>query len=97
KIFCTTMGAATDLASEGLRRLIVNAVYWGVGLDVPRRANVDTVGEFRPTPYGFDGFQRGLRPSDFELVTVDNARRDETVDASANSANRGAAKLAPSA
>src|SRR5207249_2800867 len=31
KILCTTMGAATDLQSEGLRRLLVNSVYWGVG------------------------------------------------------------------
>src|ERR1051326_9151528 len=27
KVLCTTMGAATDLESEGLRRLLVNAVY----------------------------------------------------------------------
>ena len=26
------MGAATDLENEGLRRLIVNAVYWGLGM-----------------------------------------------------------------
>ena len=27
KIFCSTMGAATDLQSEGLRRLVVNAIF----------------------------------------------------------------------
>jgi len=40
KILCTTMGAASDLLNEGLRRLLVNAVYWGVGLDVPAKADV---------------------------------------------------------
>ena len=28
RIFTTTMGAATDLESEGIRRLLVNAAYW---------------------------------------------------------------------
>src|SRR5437016_578751 len=56
KIFCTTMGAATDLKNESLRRLVVNAVYWGVGLDIPSKANVNVVGDYNPTMYGFDGF-----------------------------------------
>ena len=33
RVFTTTMGAATDLQSEGLRRLLVNAAYWCVGLE----------------------------------------------------------------
>ena len=61
------MGSATDLENEGLRRLIVNAVYWGLGLDVPARADVTYVDEYKPSFYGFDGFRKGLRPSDFEL------------------------------
>ena len=40
RILCTTMGAATDLENEGLRRLIVNGVYWGLGMDVPQKADV---------------------------------------------------------
>ena len=48
KIFCTTMGAATDLQSEGLRRMIVNAVYAGLGMDVPKKANVDYVDPYKP-------------------------------------------------
>lgn len=31
RVFTTTMGAATDLESEGFRRLLVNGVYWCVG------------------------------------------------------------------
>jgi hypothetical protein len=67
KILTTTMGSATDLESEGLRRLVVNAVYWGLGLDVPAKADVAFVDEYVPSFYGFDGFRKGLRPSDFEL------------------------------
>ncbi|MEC8928229.1 MAG: hypothetical protein VX705_03365, partial [Verrucomicrobiota bacterium] len=35
-IFTSTMGAATDLLSEGLRRMIVNAIYAGLKLEVPK-------------------------------------------------------------
>lgn len=67
RIFCSTMGAATDLESEGLRRLVVNGVYWGLGLDVPVCANVDVIGTFKPTMFGFGGGKKGLKPSDYEL------------------------------
>ena len=33
RIFCTTMGASQDFSNEGLRRLVVNACFWCVGLD----------------------------------------------------------------
>lgn len=66
KIFCTTMGSATDLQSEGMRRLVVNSVFWGLGLEVPAKANVDVVGEFKPTMYGFNGFIKGVKPADHE-------------------------------
>lgn len=67
RVFTTTLGAATDLQSEGLRRLIVNAVYWGLGLDVPAKADVNYVDEFKPLMYGFKSFRKGIRPEDHAL------------------------------
>ncbi|HUV62877.1 MAG TPA: ThuA domain-containing protein [Sedimentisphaerales bacterium] len=69
RVFTTTMGAATDLESEGLRRLLVNAAYWCVGLDggIPDKANVETVGEYKPTPFGFGKYKKGMKPSDYAL------------------------------
>jgi hypothetical protein len=67
RVLTTTMGSATDLEDEGLRRLLVNAVYWGLDLSVPARADVAVVDEYVPSFYGFDGFRKGLRASDFEL------------------------------
>lgn len=69
RIFCTTMGASVDLACEDLRRLIVNAAYWGVGLEdkIPEKANVDTVGPYEPTFYGFGKFKPGVKPADLGL------------------------------
>jgi hypothetical protein len=70
KIFCSTMGAATDLQSEGLRRLVVNAVYAGLGMNVPKKANVDYVDPYKPLFYGFNSFRRGIKPSDHALGKV---------------------------
>jgi hypothetical protein len=65
--FTTTMGASQDLESEGLRRLLVNACYWAAGLEdkVPEKSDVAIVGEYKPTPFGFNGFVKGKKPSDY--------------------------------
>ncbi len=69
RVFTTTMGAAEDLSYEGTRRLLVNAAYWAVGLEdkIPASSNVDLVGEFKPTKYKFDGFKKGVKPSDHAM------------------------------
>ena len=67
RVLTTTMGAATDLEDEGFRRLVVNGVYWGLGLDVPAKADVSYVDPYDPSFYGFDGFRKGLRADDFAL------------------------------
>lgn len=66
RVFTTTMGAATDLESEGLRRLLVNAAYWCVGMEdkIPERANVEVVGEYKPLPFGFGKHKPGIKPQD---------------------------------
>lgn len=66
RVFTTTMGSSTDLASAGLRRLLVNAAYWAVGLEdkIPPAATVDIVGTFEPTKFGFNGAKKGLKPGD---------------------------------
>jgi len=69
RVFTTTMGAATDLMSEGMRRLLVNACYWCVGLEdrLPAKANVECVGFYQPLPMGFDTFTKGVKPSEHEM------------------------------
>ena len=62
KVLCTTMGAASDLPSEGLRRLLVNGAYWATGLEVPAKADVTFVGEFKPTFYSAGAFIKGVKP-----------------------------------
>jgi type 1 glutamine amidotransferase len=69
RVFTTTMGASQDLQSEGLRRLLVNACYWAIGLEdgIPPKSNVDLVGDYNPTPFGFGKFKPGVRPADLAI------------------------------
>jgi type 1 glutamine amidotransferase len=70
RVFTTTMGASQDFASEGLRRLLVNATYWALGLEnrLPEMAKVDLVGEYKPHPFGNNGFVKGVKPADLALT-----------------------------
>jgi hypothetical protein len=69
RVFTTTMGASQDLASAGLRRLLVNACYWAVGLEdaIDPESRVDVVGEYAPLPFGFGAFKKGVFPRDHAL------------------------------
>lgn len=70
RVFTTTMGAAGDLADESLRRLLVNAVYWALGRDIPARADVHTFDGYAPRAYGFKGYRTQLQPADHALGKV---------------------------
>jgi type 1 glutamine amidotransferase len=66
RVFTTTMGAATDLASPGTRRMLVNATYWTLGLEdkIPAESEVSIVGEYTPHPFGNNKFTKGVKPED---------------------------------
>lgn len=64
RVFNTTMGSARDLQSAGLRRLLINAVYWGMELEdkiTPDRS-VEIVGSYTPLPSGFNYEKLGVIP-----------------------------------
>lgn len=53
KAFASTIGASTDLLSEGTRRLFVNAVYFLLDLPVPDKAKVELPDSYQPSAYSF--------------------------------------------
>ena len=65
--FTTTMGAATDLPSEGVRRLLVNAAYWAAGMadKISPTSDVSIVGDYHPTAFGFGKYVKGKKPADY--------------------------------
>jgi hypothetical protein len=74
RAFCSTIGASVDLTNEAVRRLLTNAVYWGLGMEdkIPENGtDVAIVGEFEPTQYGFrpDDYwtRRQLKPVDLQM------------------------------
>ena len=62
----TTMGHPFDLKSEGLRRLLVNGVYWCLQMEeqIPQRANVDFFATYDPSDAGFGTHKVGVMPAD---------------------------------
>jgi hypothetical protein len=69
RVFCSTIGAANDLVSEGTRRLLVNACYWAAGLEdqIPAKSDVRLVGDYQPSNFKFNGFKPGMRPEEHAL------------------------------
>ena len=67
RIFTTTMGSSQDLLSEGFRRLLVNATYWAAGMErnIPGKSKADLIGDYKPTPFKFNGYIPGRKPSDY--------------------------------
>jgi type 1 glutamine amidotransferase len=63
----STIGAAIDLESEDLRRMYVNACYSLTGLEVPKKADVTLVGEYKPTFFGFNSYKKGVKVEEHEL------------------------------
>ena len=64
RVFQSTMGSGHDLENAGLRRLVINAAYWAMGMEsaiTPDRS-VDIVGTYQPLESGFNYKQLGVIP-----------------------------------
>jgi hypothetical protein len=64
RVFQSTMGSGDDFRSAGLRRLVINAAYWGMGMEAaitPDRS-VELVGTYEPLATGFDYKRLGIVP-----------------------------------
>jgi len=66
RVFTTTHGASEDFLDPGFRRMLVNAVLWAVGLEdqIAADGDISLVGPYNPVTFSFDGYRRGVRPSD---------------------------------
>ncbi|HEY5311141.1 MAG TPA: ThuA domain-containing protein [Pirellulales bacterium] len=66
RVFTTTMGSAQDMENEGYRRMLVNACYWGLGMEdkIPAKSNVDLIGNYVAHPFRGGGATKGIKPAD---------------------------------
>ena len=55
RVFHSTMGSGTDLQNPGLRRLIINAAYWCMGMEeaITATSSMECVGKYAPLESGF--------------------------------------------
>jgi hypothetical protein len=71
RVLHSTMGSGKDLESAGLRRLVVNGLYWSLGMEdkISPDSSVEYVGNYKPLTSGFNYEQLGVKPrpvSDFK-------------------------------
>ena len=66
--FASTMGSSLGFQRADLRRLILNASFWLLDMEdtITPDLNVDYVGEYKPTNFGFDTFRKGMKVRDFK-------------------------------
>jgi type 1 glutamine amidotransferase len=66
RVFTTTHGASEDLLNEGFRRMVVNAILWGAGLEksIEPDSDISFVGPYKPSTFSFGGYVKGVKPAD---------------------------------
>lgn len=64
RVFHVTMGSARDFENEGLRRMTVNAVYWGLNMEdwIDATRSVAPIGPYAPHASGFNYDKLGVVP-----------------------------------
>lgn len=64
RVFQSTMGSGTDFENPGLRRLVINAAYWCMGMEsaISAQRSVAIVGTYQPLKSGFNYSAIGVVP-----------------------------------
>ncbi|MDG1139826.1 MAG: GDSL-type esterase/lipase family protein [Opitutales bacterium] len=65
RVFTSLYGASMDLVNPGYRRLILNGIYWTVGLEnkIKPDSKIEFVGAYTPSKFENRGEVKGLKPS----------------------------------
>ena len=64
RVFTTLYGTSEDITNEGYRRLVMNGIFWAVGLEsaIKPDLNIAFVGPFKPNTYNGGAYARGIKP-----------------------------------
>ncbi|MFT5473267.1 MAG: hypothetical protein ACI9OU_002811 [Candidatus Promineifilaceae bacterium] len=68
RVFCSTQGASEDIVNDGVRRCIINGVFWCMGMesDIKPDMNIDFVGPYKPRTFSFGGEVKKASPEDIQ-------------------------------
>ncbi|MCE6992238.1 ThuA domain-containing protein [Dyadobacter sp. CY323] len=66
RAFTTTHGASEDILNEGFRRMVINAMFWGLKMEnqIKPTNNIAFVGPYKPTTFNFSGYKAHVKPAD---------------------------------
>jgi len=72
KIFHFTMGSAEDFANEGVRRIVVNSIYWGLDLSeqIDPTRSVEPIDPYLPMKSGFNYEALGVTPRSVDYYQI---------------------------
>jgi hypothetical protein len=64
RVFTSLYGVSEDILNPGYRRMIVNAVYWLVGMEdkIKADSSIEFVGKYEPNTFG-RGYAHGVKPA----------------------------------
>ena len=65
RVFFTTLGHPYDFQEPALRKLVVNGIFWALGLEnrIPKEgSNVDLIEKYAPSNAAFGGYKRNQKP-----------------------------------
>ena len=67
RVFTSLYGTSEDFLNPGYRRMLINAVYWLVGMEkqITADSSIDFVGKYQPNAFA-RGQARGVKPEAYE-------------------------------
>lgn len=68
RVFASLYGASEDILNPGYRRLIINGIYWSMGLEdqIDAASNIAFIGPYEPNTFGQRREAKAVRPIDYE-------------------------------
>ena len=64
RVFTSLYGTSEDITNEGYRRLLVNGIFWTLGLEesIKPDLKIEFVGPFKPNTFGSGTYAKGVKP-----------------------------------
>ncbi len=71
RVFTSLYGASEDILNAGYRRMLINGIYWSLGLEDQIKADstIDFVGPYQPNTFGGRVEAKGIKPAMYEGFT----------------------------
>ncbi|TWU35025.1 ThuA domain-containing protein [Novipirellula artificiosorum] len=68
RVFTSLYGTPEDITNEGYRRLMINGMFWAIGLEdaITSQLDVSLVGPFQPNTFGNQTHALGIRPEMYQ-------------------------------